>query len=258
MYNLPNYRCLLLLGIALLLSGCQSAPVHKVHYRLLESEPAGFASGRALLLPLNIEVKEMSASGITEAVPAWSEAAKANFLQALNARGSRFLGAIELVDMPPLTAEERALLDQHIALNDAVVGSAIGTTGAHAGAAWSHKSERFDYGIGPGLAFLVEKSGADKAIVLTGEDLHSSDGRKAAFVVLAALGVGIPMGHAVTLANVIDLRSGDILWMDLHASATGTSYLDPEHVSEILEDLFKDYPGVEPYREWLSGRTGQP
>lgn len=248
------YRLLSVLGFVLFLAGCQSAPVHKVHYRLLEAEPAMLAKGRAVLLPLDIEVSEMSASGITEVVPVWSETGKANFRRALENRGGKFLNDLELVAMPPLMPEERAQLEQHIALNATVVGSAIGTTSAHAGAAWSHKSERFDYGIGQGLAFLAEKSGADKAIVLSGEDVHSSGGRKAAFVVFAALGVGIPMGHAVTVANIIDLRSGDILWMDHHVSATGTSYLDPVHVAEILEDLFKDYPGVEPYREWLSTR----
>jgi len=247
-------RLLLCLVAVLALSGCGTVPVYKVHYRLLEDQTGQMPAGNTLLLPLDIKVKEMTTGGITEVVPAWTDTAVDNFNTSIGrSKTALFLDLVRL-ESTTLTTQESQLLDQHLALNETVVGSAIGVTGILGGAAWSHKSEHFDYSIGPGLSFLIAKTGADKALVLTGEDVRSSSGRKAAFIALAMFGVGIPLGHTVTVADIIDLRSGDILWMNYHVSMADIGYLTPDHTDEILQALFKDYPGVEQYREWLSSK----
>lgn len=245
-------RVFALLVVVLFLAGCESMPVHKVHYRLLEGESNQLPAGTAILLPLKIEVKEMTASGITEVVPAWTETGITNFQASLQQNDPQPLGKLTLVELPELSDEESALLDQHIALNETVVFTAISTTGSLSGNAWQHKSKHFDYSIGPGLSFLADKTGADKALVLIGEDVRSSAGRKTAAVVLAAFGVGIPLGHTMTIANVIDLRTGDILWLDYHISVSELGYLESEHTDQILQELFKDYPGIESYQQWLA------
>lgn len=248
---MPIHRMLPCLLFVLFLVGCATTPRHKVHYRLLNDQPSRLTAGTAILLPLKIKVKEMTASGITEVVPAWTETGINNFHASLQRNEQKLFGNLTLVELPELTPEESALLDQHLALNETVVGTAIATTSPSSGNAWLHKSRHFDYSIGPGLSLLADKTGADKAIMVIGEDVRSSSGRKAAFIVLAAFGVGIPLGNAVTIASIIDLRTGDILWVDRHISIGKLGYLDAEHTDQIALELFKEYPGIESYRQWL-------
>ncbi|MCB1763393.1 MAG: hypothetical protein KDI27_09680 [Gammaproteobacteria bacterium] len=245
-------RILPLLLALLLLAGCASVPQHKVHYRLIEAQSGRLTTGKAILLPLKIKVKEMTASGITEVVPTWTEVGNNNFSASLQRNQQTLFGNMTWVNPPALDEAEATLLDQHIALNETVVSNAVAVTNALSGNAWTHKRKHFDYSIGPGLAFLADRTGADKAILVMGEDVRSSGGRKAAFVVLAAFGVGIPLGHAVTFANIIDLRSGDILWMNQHVSVGELGYLDGKHTDRIVQDLFKEYPGIDSYRQWLA------
>lgn len=247
-------RVLASLLVVLFLAGCESMPMHKVHYRLLDDRSTQLTAGTAILLPLKIKVKEMTASGITEVVPTWTESGIDNFHASLLHNEQKLFGNLKLVELPELTAEESTLLNQHMALNETVVFTAIATTGTLSGNAWLHKSKHFDYSIGPGLSFLADKTGADKAIMVIGEDVRSSAGRKAAAVVLAAFGVGIPLGNVVTVTNIIDLHSGDILWVNHHFSVGELGYLDEKHTDQIALELFKQYPGIESYRQWLSAK----
>ena len=61
------------------------------------------------------------------------------------------------------------------------------------------------------------------------------------------------MGHAVTFADVIDLRSGDILWLNRHIFMSGGGYSTDENAESIVRGLFKPYPGVDEYRKFTNG-----
>lgn len=249
-------RCLLRLATfaaaLLFLAGCQTMPAYKVHYSLVDQTRTPSA-GSVIVLPLDIKVKEMTASGLRDEVPAWSEQAIRNFRQHLAQRDSEVLPDLQLRFLPELPAEDMARIEEHLALTDRVMLSAMIFTGPNGGEAWKHKAKHFDYSLGPGLAFLADRTGADKALILVGEDVHSSEGRKAAFVVAAAFGVGIPMGHSVAIAALVDLRTGDLLWMHHFVSAGSTSFLDDNDVKTVVSDLFKPYPGIEEYRKHVKG-----
>jgi hypothetical protein len=59
-----------------------------------------------------------------------------------------------------------------------VVGVTAHNMLLNGGDAWSHKRKEFDYTLGPSLAFLKKKTGANAAIVLVGDDVISSGGER--------------------------------------------------------------------------------
>lgn len=236
----------LLLLASFLLIGCQTFPRHKVHHSLLEKSESELPK-RVLLMPMDVTVSELSAGGLAEEVPDWSKQAEDNLLAELTNNAQQHV-KLELISLPQLTENEQHAVEQHQALYDTVGGTAMALTMMPI-AAWEHKNRNFDYTLGSGLSFLADKTGADTALFIVGEDMISSSGRKAAFVVAAAFGVGLQMGHTVVIGGLVDLRSGDILWLNYTVDTDNTTLTDRADVAEVLNELFEKYPGLEKYRE---------
>jgi hypothetical protein len=245
-------RLMVVIFLGLALTGCNTIPTHKVHYSVLENNELEKPK-RILLLPMDVKVSEFTAGGLTEEVESWTKLAEQLINQELRARGHA-LSDYEFVEMPTLTQEEQATLEQHLALLDTLGGNVLSLGLAPGGAqAWEPKMKHFDYTIGDGLAFLKERTGADMALMIYGNDLVSSEGRKAAFIFAAAFGVGIPMGHAILVGGMLDLESGDVLWLNHEVSVADITLREPEGVKTLLGGLFSDYPGTESFRKYVSG-----
>ncbi len=243
-----RYLTPLLLITTLFLAGCQSTPLTvRVNERVLDNP--GLVTGRArtLLLPMDVDIKEMSVSGVSDVVPAWTSQSRRLIRDYLQANCPRLLKGATLVAMPE-QADDDDRVQAHINLAHVVWADAFLMTRL-GGPAWEHKIRHFDYGIGPGLEDLAAKTGADRALLIIGEDVHTTAGRKAMAFGLAALGVAVPLGHTFLAAALIDLHSGDILWMNSKVAVDATSLLEAKDVATTLDALFDGYPGIEAYRK---------
>ena len=170
-------RVLFVLSV-LLLSACGPQPIHRVHYRLVEGQASLSGAGRPiLLLAMDIEVSELSAGGLLDVVPSWTKEAKQRLRTALEGHQGELLAGAHLVDLPVLSDEERQRLDDYLALNETVAADALTMTAPINQGGWRHKLKHFDYTIGPGLAFLADKTGADQALILIGQDVRTTSGR---------------------------------------------------------------------------------
>lgn len=236
--------CALWLVAALLLAGCAAGPTARVHYTL-RADPAARPLQQVVLLPVDVDVYEMSAGGVKEEVPEWSRAAESNLRNALlmTAPGDSCC-VTRQIDTASLTAEERAVVEEHLTLFSTVAGNALWRD-LPGNSAWKFRSEHFDDTLGDGLAFLKTKYGMDAGLVILGEDVVSTAGRKTTAFVGAIFGVAVPLGHSVLIGGLVDFGSGDLLWMD-HAVSTGTADLrDPDSCRELAHGLMKDYPGLQ-------------
>ena len=238
-------RILRLMAFALVLSSAAAFAEQSVHYSLLQDPPRALPR-KVVILPVDITVKELSAGGVVEKVPGWSAEATKVVTDAL-ALSTRERQDIEIVPMPALNDEERQMLDEYLAGYEAIGANALVLT-RFGGDAWKHKREQFDYTLGEGLRFLKDKTGADAALITFGEDVVSSGGRKAAFVLAAALlGAAIPMGYSVISLGVLDLNNGDILWMHYDVSGV-VEFRDPTGANEMVAGILKAYPGLDAKR----------
>lgn len=111
--------------------------------------------------------------------------------------------------------------------------------------AWHFKAEHFDYTLGDGLGFLKEKYDLDAGLIISGEDVVSSSGRKTTAVLGAMFGVAIPLGHSILMGGLVDFRTGDLLWLNHVVSAAGQADLrDPASCLDLAKTLMKEYPGL--------------
>ncbi len=239
--------------LAALLAGCAPANNvrYNVHYTLLEKQPRPVPK-KLVLLPVDMHIKELSAGGVVEEVKQWTAEGKANVTKAV-AHHAETTDSFTLVPMPPLNDAERSALDEHVALYNLVAFNAFMAT-HRGGPAWQFKVDHFDYTLGDGLAFLRQRSGADAALIVVGDDVVSSSGRKAAFVLAAALGVGLQMGHSFLTAGVIDLKTGDLLWFDYAISAGSKDLRESADAQAMMDELLDHYPGLAPYRARLAAQ----
>ncbi len=224
----------------LALAGCATSTAPRVHHSLID-KPASRPLQQVVLLPVDIEVYELTAGGVREEVPEWSETAEANIRAAVlftkdDDRG-RYVG--RRVDSSALTAEERDVLEEHLKLFNVVAFNAILMD--RMGYA---DDARFDYTLGVGLGFLKEKYDVDAGLLVVGQDVVSSAGRKATAFVGALLRVHVPLGHSILIGGLVDFETGDLLWLN-HATSTGdTDLRDPESAKAFARILMRGYPGL--------------
>lgn len=223
--------------LACLLPVATFAAGNHTHYTLLE-EPRKPFPKKFVVLPVDVEVLLMSAGGVIEKTEDYTQQARGNFEKALKETISSSQ-KFQTVALPPLSANERAEIDDYLAVYDVVAFQAFRVAGF--GAAWQHKAKHFDYTLGGGLKFLKEKTGADAAIVFVGRDIMSSAERKAAFIFAAAFGIGIPMGFSYLTVGVVDLETGDLLWTNQKGGLS--DFTDASAAKNMVDEILKEYPG---------------
>jgi hypothetical protein len=229
--------------LALLLAGCASGP-HALTHASLADAPEKRLPKVVVLVPPDIEVREISAGGVTEKFEDWSRTANDLAHNSLTKQiASRNL--FQLLELPQIPAEARATLDEYAALYDVVAANAY-VVGRSQDPAWSHMRARPDYTLGPGLAPLADLVGADSALFLVGADYISSSGRQALVVLGLLMGVGLPLGPTFMTAGLVDIRTGDLLWFDFDPTVGQRDLRKPADMDAIMENLFKNFPGAAP------------
>ncbi len=221
---------------AMLLCACLTLPA--VGAEPPVATPAA-APIKVLLLPVDFDVMEFSAAGLIEIKPDETAATEAMMSESAG-RVLRWTKKFQVIDMPAMSDAEKELLKEHVALYKlaAVNAAQMMRLG---GPAWKAKQKNFDYSIGDGLKFLIERSGADTAVVVAGAKVSSSGGRVAMMLLLAAAGVGIPMGGSSGTAGLIDLDTGKFLWLEDSAAFKGDLSEKP-NADTAMKTLIGQYP----------------
>lgn len=243
----PLFSLPIVLMIACLAPAVQAADTpHWVHYKWLANNPV--LPKKVMVLPVNIEVVEVSAGGVEEKVPDWSKEASQSVLKAVLATIRKQQGMKEMA-APHFSGEAAAAnIDEHLALYKLVVNTASQL-------GWKHKIKRFDYSIGPGLREMADRAGVDAAILVYGRDYVSTAGRKARAVagnipiVNIFTGPAPELGHSFVHVGVVDLRTGDLLWMNSDFRKGTNNLRDPADASKMVDAVFDWYPGIDSYRK---------
>ena len=239
------YLATLILTCAVPLAVQAGTTPHWVHYKLLQPTPK--LPKNLVILPINIDVMEVTAGGVKEEVPEWSTKAANNIYNSLSSLIKND-ASLKQVKLPKLSSKMSAGVDEHMALYNLVVNTASNTD-------LEHKVRRFDYSIGPGLTALRKKTGADAAVMVYGRD-HISTGGRITQSVLSKIpivniftGQDVSMGDSFVHVGIIDLKTGDLLWMNSEYRDDTTDLRDFDDADDMIKTTFEWYPGIEKYRK---------
>jgi hypothetical protein len=201
---------------------------------------------RLLMLPPDIVVREITAGGVIEKVPQRSVDAGNRFRSALTALAAGSNGRFEVVPIEP-AADEKAAVSDFLARYAAVASGA--RQAMFGGPAWEPRLARFDYTLGEGLPALAQRHDADAVLVTSGSAMVESTGR-AAFNFLGGMATALLSGgvgaqvrnddHGEIAIGVVDLASGDLLW--LHSRAVTPKVFENDSANRsFVEGAFETY-----------------
>jgi hypothetical protein len=189
------------------LSAC--ATHHVAQISKLERNDSGLS---ILLLPLDVELTEVSAGGVHTTRADWTLAARDNLSTALKDKLQELQANITPFTLPPENSQEfNDILDLQ-ALHGAV-GQAVQIHLFTQGQALPTKNGRLDWTLGPRASLLKERYKADYALFVHVRDSYASGGRVAyGMTVYLLFRVNVPMGEQIGFASLVDLRTGDVVW----------------------------------------------
>lgn len=173
---------------------------------------------RILVMDPDVELYVLTAGGLLEPSAEWTGAARGHVMAALEEelRG-KTLDAVRYE--PPQDPERKYAHDQLLKLHAIVAGVVTG-----GGMALPTKKGRLDWSLGDDVRALGEASRADYALFVVLRDSYASGSRHAMGIGVAIVSLGtvaMPMGQQRGAASLVNLRTGNIVWVNQLFSSTG-------------------------------------
>ena len=192
-----------------------------------------------------VSVGAQSTGGMFEPNADWTDKARKNIDVALAERQGG-LGN-KVVTAPESYGDDARRVEEYSALFAAVsqaviqyqffVGNRLPTKKR------DNKAGVFDWSLGKGVRDLPGAKDADYALFIYNKDAYGSTGRKL-LQIMAAMGpgIGVKSGEHAGYAGLVDLKTGDLLWLNADA-AMGGDVREPDGAQKRVGQLLEEFPG---------------
>lgn len=191
---------------------------------------------KVLLMPLDVELSLLTASGMTELNAEWTENAKTYMKSAIETRLSE--KDLVLMDYNSPTDDVASTNVQLEKLHQAIGYNVLLH---HFGpVALPSKQKKFDWTMGESASLLKQQTGADYAMFVFVRDSYATGGRLAMQIGLALLNVHVQGGTQIGFASLVDLNTGDLVWFNRLISTSGDLREEPpatKTVANLLDTL---------------------
>lgn len=224
-------RKLAVAACMLLVAACSTTSVQKADLGVAKP-PAG---ARILIIQPDVQLATLTMAGLLEPRADWSQEGRDNITTEVTAAVKGHAHAYQLLDPSTALAGRTGQL---LRLNEAVLTSIT----AGYGAMLPTKKGSFDWTLGEGAQALGQAYGADYALFTYGKGSYSSGGRKAAWLVMAAAGVSIPLGGQQAYASLVDLKTGRVVWFNTTVASPTADMRSASGAKELATSLLKDVP----------------
>ena len=218
--------------LALALAGC----VTRTHSQI-ETLKRPSADSRILLMPLDVELSEVTAGGLKVLNAEWTQQALKHMGEAIRSEtaghGVRFIDHIEDATTDPRELQIAAL---HGAVGQAILVHKFLPQGE-----LPSKQGKFDWSLGPEVRRLRDRFGADYALFLFMRDSYTSGGRAAVMIVAALFGAPMQGGSQLGFASLVGLDTGNVVWFNVVARSEG-DLRTPEPARETVRHLIGGLP----------------
>ena len=190
----------------------------------------------------NVRVGAQTTGGMHEPNVEWTEAAKANLIGAME--DMHGANGINLVMVPDQEGEMGDMVEEYTALFGTVAGAVLQHKMTY-GNRLPTKKDQFDWTLGEEAARL-KALGGDYGLFFYTYDSYGSTGRKVLQGLALVLGGGlVPSGIHVGYAGLVDLDTGDLVWLNIDTSMGG----DPrtvEGAQKRVAQLMEEFPTKAP------------
>lgn len=199
-------------------------------------------STKILLLRPKVTVGSQSTAGMFEPNADWTQQARDNLDMALGEAQQRLGNEIIVPD--DAVGQQAESLAEYQSLFGIVAQSVIEFQFFPGNRLPTKKREgaAFDWTLGPGVSALAARSGARYGLFIFTEDQFGSTGRKIFQVFAAMGGVGIQSGQHKGFAGLVDLTSGDLLWLNADLQMGG-DVRTMDGARRRVAQLLEDFPG---------------
>lgn len=206
---------------------------------------AGFklapGTAKIVLMRPSIKVGAQSTGGMFEPNADWTAQARENIARAIAAaQGQLGNSVVEYIDAE---GDAAATTSEYRALFSTVAGSAITYQFFPGNRLPTKKRENsFEWALGANIGQLPGLQDADYALFITTEDHYGSTGRKIAQLFGAAAGVGISSGVHKGYAGLVDVKTGELVWLNADL-AMGGDVRTEEGAAKRVSQLLEGFPG---------------
>lgn len=203
-------------------------------------------SGKTILVfRPTVSVGAQSTGGMFEPNADWTDKARANIDAAL---ATRQAGLGNTVVMAPVSYGDDARRVEEYANLFAAVSQAVIQYQFFVGNRLptkkrDNKAGVFDWSLGTGVSDLPGAKGADYALFIYNKDAYGSTGRKLLQIVaLLGPGISVKSGEHAGYAGLVDLKTGDLLWLNADA-AMGGDVREVDGAQKRVGQLLEEFPG---------------
>lgn len=226
---------LLIAAACLMMAACTTTAVRKA-----ETVRTPEAGTTILIVEPRIQLGMLTAGGVTEPREEWSQQARQYVLRHIQNSMVQDSHKFVVGNVDDLM---EGRLGQVVRVNEAVIEAIIAHEyNGYAGAKLATKKDDFEWTIGDGSELVGQHFGADYALFISGNGTYASGGRVAAFVVASAFGVGIPLGQQQVMASLVDLKTGQVMWVNYAVAGPGADMREDAGAQSLVESLLKDAP----------------
>jgi hypothetical protein len=205
----------------------------------------GFAlrpgTARIVLMRPTVRVGEQSTGGMFEPNADWTAQARDNLAGAL--RGAQNGLGNTVVPYEEGASGEGPLMTQYAQLFGAVADSVIEYQFFPGNRLPTKKrKDSFEWGIGGDIGKLKSLTGADYALFINTQDAYGSAGRKALQIIAMMGGVGVTSGVHIGHAGLIDLKTGELVWLNADRQMGG-DVRTADGAAKRVKQLLEGFPG---------------
>ena len=199
---------------------------------------------RILVFRPKVSIGAQSTGGMFEPNAEWTDQARRNIEAALRTRQAGLGNTVVIA--PEAYGEQAQLVEEYTNLFDAVsqavvtyqffVGNRLATKKR------DNKAGVFDWSLGEGVRDLPGAADADYALFFYNKDEFGSTGRKLLQAVALLGGVGVTSGVHKGAAGLVDLKTGDLLWLNADF-AMGGDPREADGATKRVSQLLEEFPG---------------
>ena len=192
---------------------------------------------KILLMPIDIEICELSLAGLCEPKADWTQNSKENiilgFQEILKTRNASLVKFKKKINNDSINQ----IIKLHTQTGHEIINNEYGQFSMPT-------KEEFNWSIGKKVNLLNIGNKSDYALFLFFRDQYSSNERVVYSILTAVLFPGvIPIGgRQVAFASLVDLKNGNIVWFNGYYRSFG-DVRDLESAKKTLEKLFEQFPG---------------